>query len=292
MPLVARDTVLGALTLASASPRRFAAADVDVATEIGRRAALAIDNARLVRETQKAVRLRMIFLSVASHELRTPITSRTPTVERLLRSGAAGKPLSAESLYSSIKRVQHSAERLRRLTDELLDVSRLEQGRLELRPATVELCRAGAPGGRGLVRARHRPPRDGCRRRRTGLGRVGRVSARSGADQSGGNALKFGPGHPIDIRIRNAGEAAELSVRDHGVGIEPARQPFVFDRFERAVSSKHYGGLGLGLYIARRIVRAHGGDLRVESEPGRGATFTVTVRGRGRLIDLLVHGIV
>src|SRR4029079_2765322 len=86
------------------------------------------------------------------------------------------------------------------------------------------------------------------------------------------NALKFGPGHPIDIRIRNAGKFAELSVRDYGVGIEPARQPFVFDRFERAVSAKHYGGLGLGLYIAHRIVRAHGGDLRVDSEPGHGAT--------------------
>jgi signal transduction histidine kinase len=91
------------------------------------------------------------------------------------------------------------------------------------------------------------------------------------------NALKFGPGRPIDIRVRAAGEVAELTVRDYGLGIARDRQPFVFDRFERAVSSKNYGGLGLGLYIARKIVQAHGGDLRVDSEPGHGATFTATL---------------
>jgi signal transduction histidine kinase len=91
------------------------------------------------------------------------------------------------------------------------------------------------------------------------------------------NALKFGPGQPIEVGIHNAGVAAELVVRDYGVGIDPARQPFVFDRFERAVSARHYGGLGLGLYITRRIIQAHGGNVRVASEPGRGATFTVTL---------------
>ena len=83
------------------------------------------------------------------------------------------------------------------------------------------------------------------------------------------NALKFGPGAHRDPRRRAPASSRCSSVRDHGLGIEPARQPFVFDRFERAVSATHYGGLGLGLYIARRIVQAHGGDLRVESEPGR-----------------------
>jgi len=285
VPLVARDTVLGALSLASASPRRFAAADVDVATEIGRRAALAIDNARLVRETQKAVRLRDEFLSVASHELRTPITSLMLTVERLLRSGATGKPLSAESLSSSINRVQHSAERLRRLTDELLDVTRIEQGRLELNLATVEL---GALARQVVEELKFELAAARCPTAIEADEAVAGVWDPSRLDQVITNlltnALKFGPGHPIDIRIRNVGEAAQLSVRDYGVGIEPARQPFVFDRFERAVSSKHYGGLGLGLYIARRIVRAHGGDLRVESEPGRGATFTVTLPRVGNTV--------
>jgi signal transduction histidine kinase len=91
------------------------------------------------------------------------------------------------------------------------------------------------------------------------------------------NALKFGARRPIEIHVTGAGELAKLAVRDHGIGIEPSRQAVIFDRFERAVPTAHYGGLGLGLYIARRIAQAHGGDLLVESEPGHGATFTLTL---------------
>ena len=91
------------------------------------------------------------------------------------------------------------------------------------------------------------------------------------------NAAKFGAGKPIEIRIERVGEAARLVVIDHGIGIDPARKAFVFDRFERAVPSSSYGGLGLGLYIARSIVVAHGGTIEVESEPGDGATFTVNL---------------
>ena len=91
------------------------------------------------------------------------------------------------------------------------------------------------------------------------------------------NALKFGPGQPIEIGLRRDGERAVVSVTDHGIGIDPARRPYIFDRFERAVSAASYGGLGLGLYIARSIVVAHGGTIEVASEPGRGATFTVVL---------------
>jgi signal transduction histidine kinase len=91
------------------------------------------------------------------------------------------------------------------------------------------------------------------------------------------NAIKFGAGKPIAIRIDRIGDAARLTVADHGIGIDPARLPYVFDRFERAVPSSSYGGLGLGLYIARSIVVNHGGAITVESEPGAGTTFTVTL---------------
>jgi signal transduction histidine kinase len=91
------------------------------------------------------------------------------------------------------------------------------------------------------------------------------------------NAAKFGAGKPIEIRIERSGADARLAVTDHGIGIDPARRPYVFDRFERAVPSSRYGGLGLGLYIARSIIIAHGGTITVESEPGAGSTFTVTL---------------
>jgi signal transduction histidine kinase len=92
------------------------------------------------------------------------------------------------------------------------------------------------------------------------------------------NAAKFGAGKPIEIRIEQLGGSAQLAVIDHGIGIDPARRPYVFDRFERAaVPSSRYGGLGLGLYIAQSIVVAHGGTITVDSELGAGSTFTVTL---------------
>ena len=278
VPLVARDAALGALTLASATPGRFGPADLELATEIGRRAALAVDNARLLRATQQAVRLRDDFLSVASHELRTPITSLNLAVERLLRSEATGKQLPPESLSTGLHRVQHSTARLQRLTNELLDVTRIEHGRLDLDPAPVEL---GALAREAAEELRLELATAGCSLQIDADQPVAGVWDSSRLQQVItnllSNALKFGAGRPIEIRVTGAGEVATAGRSDHGFGIEPGRQAFIFDRFERAVPTKHYGGLGLGLYIARRIVQAHGGDLRVESEPGHGATFTLTI---------------
>jgi signal transduction histidine kinase len=192
---------------------------------------------------------------------------------------SAERQLPPEALYGGLDRVSRSAERLRRLTDELLDVTRIEQGRLDLRPVTTDL---GTLAQQVVDDLRFELVAASCPTRIDAPGeRVVGVWDPSRLEQVitnlVTNALKFGPGRPIDIRVRNAGELAELSVRDYGVGIAPARQPFVFDRFERAVSTTNYGGLGLGLYIARRIAQAHRGDLRLESEPGHGATFTLTL---------------
>jgi signal transduction histidine kinase len=101
------------------------------------------------------------------------------------------------------------------------------------------------------------------------------------------NAIKFGAGKPIEVVLGEDVGMAWLSVRDHGIGIDPARQEWIFERFERAVSNRHYGGLGLGLYISRRIAEAHGGSIRVQSAPGAGATFIVELPRGGppRTVD-------
>ena len=278
VPLVARDTMLGALSLASGSPGRYGPPDLELATEIGRRAALAMDNARLLRETQQAVQLRDDFLSVASHELRTPVTSLMITVAHLLRAGESRRPLSTESLYGGLNRVKHSAERLRRLTDELLDVTRIQQGQLELAPVTVDLralVREVVEGLEPELAAAHCAVRVEAPEEVMGVWDPSRLE--QVITNLLTNSIKFGPGRPIEVSVCDSAENVQFSVRDHGVGIDPARKPFLFNRFERAVSSAHYGGLGLGLYISRRIVQAHGGNLRVDSEPGQGATFTATL---------------
>jgi signal transduction histidine kinase len=89
------------------------------------------------------------------------------------------------------------------------------------------------------------------------------------------NAIKFGQGRPIRIVVRGAGDRARLEVHDRGIGIAPGDRERIFERFERAVSASHFGGLGLGLYISREIVVAHGGTIHIDSQPGSGTTFTV-----------------
>ncbi len=89
------------------------------------------------------------------------------------------------------------------------------------------------------------------------------------------NAVKFGPGKPVEVALEAQADSAVLQVKDHGIGIAPERVESLFQRFERAVPVRHYGGLGLGLYRVRRIVEAHGGEVTVDSVPGQGATFRV-----------------
>jgi signal transduction histidine kinase len=276
VPLLARDALIGALTLASATPNRFGRADVELARELGRRVAIAIDNVRLLEETRRALHLRDEFLRVASHELRTPIASLRLSAESLLRANERGRSVSPEVLDRSLRRVVGNTVRLEHLTSELLDVTRIEQGRLGLTPVELEL---GA-----LVRdaVDHLALDLEAARCPVTLASPAPVVGhwdRSRLEQVVANLLtnaaKFGVGKPIEIQIERLGDQARLVVTDHGIGIDPARRPYVFDRFERAVPSSSYGGLGLGLYIARSIVIAHGGTIGVDSELGAGSTFTV-----------------
>ena len=92
-----------------------------------------------------------------------------------------------------------------------------------------------------------------------------------------GNAIKYGKGAPIEVRVKRVGDLASVIVADHGIGIAAEDQPRIFQRFERAVSSRKFGGLGLGLWITSQLVEAHRGTIEVASEPGKGATFTVTL---------------
>ena len=136
---MAREALFGALSLGSATPNRFVEADVELVAEIGRRTALAIDNARLLVETQRAVQLRDQFLSTASHELRTPITSLKLTIESMVH-GRGARPLPSPAAYRGrLQRILHSTNRLQHLVNELLDVTRIEQGQAALSPAEMDL---------------------------------------------------------------------------------------------------------------------------------------------------------
>jgi len=275
VPLCARGQVLGALTVVTTadSGRRYDALDVRTAEELGDRMAAALDNAALYRREQEAVRARDDFLSIASHELRTPLTPlrlQTQILRRLLAQGTPAR----EKLAAGLDTLERQTERLARLVSDLLDVSRITAGKLTLHREAVDLAEiaremveryAGASRSRIELRAVPTP------------GNWDRVRLEQVATNLLANAVKYGEGKPIEVVVEPTDAGAVLVVRDRGIGIAPQDVERIFGRFERAISSTSYGGLGLGLYIAQQIAVAHGGKISVASAPGQGATFTLAL---------------
>ena len=366
VPMRARGRSIGLLWLYTMeSERRYDPVDLELAEDLGRRAALAIDNARLYAEAQAAIRARDIFLTVASHELRSPLTALQiqvhsmrrmaaraafhpgpappPDVTRLpgpvgegrgpvhvspegirvgegrgpvhvspegirvgegrgpvhvspegIRGSSATSlsvatalegvrlpegtpaPRSLEKIAAKIEVAARQVARLTRLVDDLLDVSQIGAGRLRLRLERLDLLalvtdvHARLEGQ--LAQAR-------CSLELRAQGPVVGLWDRSRIEQVVvnllSNAMKYGIGARIEVDVQATPQNARLCVRDHGIGIAPEDQSRIFDRFERAVSERHYAGLGMGLWIVRKIVAAHNGSIRVESKPGAGALFTV-----------------
>ncbi|WP_437987545.1 sensor histidine kinase [Sorangium sp. So ce117] len=283
VPLVARGQPIGALSIVSSAPeRRYGDADLELVQEVARRAAIAIDNARLYRAAQEAIRARDEFLTVATHELNTPMTSLTLSLEAMDRTLRSGRTWDPQAMGRQIDRALRQAARLTRLNSELLDVSRIHAHRLPLEVEEVDL---GAIVRDAIARFKLDLARAGCAVSLRDGGPIVGLWDRSRIDQIVtnllANAIKFGAGKPVEVFLGEEDSVARLSVRDHGIGIDPARQGQIFERFERAVSDRHYGGLGLGLYISRRIAEAHGGSIRVESALGAGATFVVELPRAG-----------
>ncbi|MCP3140280.1 ATP-binding protein [Pyxidicoccus xibeiensis] len=281
VPLISRGTVLGALTLVNTeSGRRYTQADVRLAEDLARRAATSLDNGRLYMEAQDAIRARDTFLSVASHELNTPLTSLTLNVQALRRDleprAASGGGAAQEALTPKVVAVQRQLSRLSSLVRELLDVSRITAGKLRLEREDLDLA---AIAREMVPRFSEDAARAGCTLRLEApgpaTGHWDRLRVEQVLQNLLSNAIKYGRGHPIDVRVGADAERAWLTVRDEGVGIAPEGQARLFQRFERLSSERHYGGLGLGLWIVKQIVDALEGRIRVESAAGQGSTFTV-----------------
>ena len=280
LPLTARGATIGALTLISAeSGHRYEEADLAFARELAERAALAVDNARLYQDAQEAVRVRDDFLSIASHELKTPLTPLQLHVDDLIRrAGGDGPPLAPERVGAKLGTVARQVDRITALVDGLLDISRITQGRLQIDREQLDLAAlvreivdrfrgvADRAGCHVLVEAP--PALSAC---------LDRLRVEQIVSNLVSNAIKFGAGEPVEVRLVDGRGVATITVKDHGIGIADADQARIFDRFERAVSTRHYGGFGLGLWISRQIVEALGGTIRVESTIGAGATFEVVL---------------
>lgn len=227
--------------------------------------------------TAHALTLRDEFLSIASHELKTPLAALQIQIDNLgrtARRAAQGGPI--EPVIAKLDAMARAGGRLHRLVAQLLDLSRINGGHLNLEIEPLDLAevvlgvaeqlrdesvRVGSPIAIDTVTlALH-----GDRLRLEQL--VANLL---------GNALKYGAGKPVSVQLAQLGDGRlRLSVTDGGIGIAPEHRARVFERFERVVSGRNYGGFGLGLWISREIVSAHGGTIEVESEVGEGATFIV-----------------
>jgi signal transduction histidine kinase len=280
VPLRSRGKVFGTITFILAeSGRVYDEIDFELAQELGLRAGIAVENARLYQEAQAAARIRDAFLAVAGHELRTPITALGLQLQSLagaLENGtfAANFDRWKERVNKTVKHVG----RLDRLVNELLDVSRISSGRHVLDREEVDLAALAAE-----VVERHA---DESARRLSPLIVTHSGDTRGHWDRSRldqivtnlvENALKYGEGKPIELNVVGEPDAVRLSIHDRGIGIELSAHARIFGRFERAVSERHYAGFGLGLWIVRELVEAHGGVVSFESAPRVGSTFTVAL---------------
>lgn len=223
------------------------------------------------QELQKALEARNEFLSIASHELKTPITSLQLQLEMLRRySPQAGKE------RKTLEVAWHQIQRLTSLIDDLLDITRIEAGKLSYQFKDVDLCRLVTEIVERLIASWQEPASPiaihPCRPLRASVDQRRMEQVLTNLVS---NAMKYGSGKPVDVFVREENGEAVIEVRDQGIGIAEDQQERIFERFERAVPASHISGLGLGLYISREIVLAHGGRLRVQSELGKGSTFRV-----------------
>jgi PAS domain S-box-containing protein len=220
------------------------------------------------------VRVRDEFISMASHELKTPLTSlslQTQMIERDLKRNA-GAAYTPERLGEVASLYSRQIKRLTELVEAMLDVSRISRGKLPLHPRNFDLAQ--------LVRGTLRSPQYQNVSIECDLPASIEVEADASrieqvVENLVGNAVKYGDGKPIKVRAFAGPGETVISVEDSGLGIGEEYLPKIFERFERAVSSRSIAGLGLGLYISRQIVEAHGGKISVESRLGQGSKFTV-----------------
>jgi signal transduction histidine kinase len=287
-PLRVGNGVIGTLGLSrTAGGAPYTQSDELFLQDLADRAALVIHNAQLYesaesarRQAEKASALKDEFLSTASHELRTPITTLQLMVQSILRKlGKTGSaPVDPQVVVPRLQMVDLQVRRLVALTDNLLDVSRISAGRLQLSPESldlVELARAvvsrlhehAVERGQCLTLVATEPV-PGCWDRE----RLDQVITNLVT-----NAIKYGERRPVTVTITGEPARARMVVADSGIGIAPEQQARIFERFERAESARNFGGFGVGLWIVKEVVQAMDGQVAVQSQLGEGATFTVTL---------------
>lgn len=279
VPLLARGRTAGVLALFRSDPDcAFDTLDVEFALELGQRASVAINNAQLYQEAQQAIQLREDVLAIVSHDLRNPLGAISMSVERFMR----GIPDDSSDVRQHVELMYRSTKRMRSLIEELLEVASIQTSQLVLRRDRVSLSKLigetlemfalpALEKNVSLVRPQvEHVAHDAfvtCDSER-----IMRVLA-----NLVGNAVKFTPpGGQVEVTTERVGDEVQFMVRDTGPGVSSCERHKLFERYWKGQRTGRFG-MGLGLYIARSIVDAHGGRIWVKSEPPHGSTFIFTI---------------
>ncbi len=280
VPLQAHGHTFGVLSLVRGESPPYTQEECARLEDFALRCAVALDNARLYQQAQEAVLLRDQFVAIASHELRTPVTSIRGYAQLIERQLVRGN-LDAERITRQTTQIITQATRLTALIGDLLDASRIQQGRLDLHLTRCDLAALAREAFGAFMTAPERTAShtlllDAAE---AVVGRWDRGRLDQVLTNLLSNALKYSPaGGEIRLRIGNDGEQAVVTVSDQGIGIPPEEQKTLFQPFARGGAAHgRISGTGLGLYIVRQIVEGHGGTVAVVSAPQRGSTFTITL---------------
>jgi PAS domain S-box-containing protein len=226
-------------------------------------------------ELKRSLKTRDEFLSAASHELRTPVTALSLNLDVMERKTKAFNA-AGEALGGYVETAKRQLQRLTRLVDHMLDVARFTAGKMRFAPEEIDLgkkvqdiianLRETIAGSGSSVTFHATEPV---------VGFWDPMQIDSVILNLLTNAIKYGAGKPIEVTVEKRGNVGRLVVRDQGIGIPPESREIIFQRFERGVSDENYAGLGIGLWIVRNFVEAHGGTVKVESVLGAGSSFEV-----------------
>jgi signal transduction histidine kinase len=292
VPLKVREKVIGCIQLVNTETRRhFNEQDLELAQDLARRAAMAIDNARLYREAQRAIKIRDEFLSVAAHELKTPISSLKGYSQLISRRFSRRGEIETERLVKMVEVINRQSDKLNYLVSQLLDKTRLEAGRLELKCRLTNIAELVEEA---ITSARILQPETKEREHNLQLilasdepflAYVDPVRFEQVITNLLSNAIKYSPeGGQVDIKLTiedsPQGKLLKLSVRDYGLGVPEEHRSRLFERFYQAIHSSQNIGMGLGLYISQQIVLLHGGNIEAIFPPDGGACFVVSVPTR------------
>ena len=231
-----------------------------------------------VAELRQAVRARDDFIAIAAHELRNAITPIMGVAELALKAARTSERIYPPRVTTLLERMQLLAQNFIQRSTRLLEVGQIEAGNLRLEPSPTDLS--------ALVLSMARSYESTAARGRSRLeldvpagviAVVDRLAVEQVVENLLSNALKFGIGQPVTLRLRSDDRSARLDVQDRGIGVAPDQQARIFGRFEQVVAQHRGSGFGVGLWVADRLVAAMGGRITVSSRLGEGSTFTVTL---------------